>query len=85
MAGLGGHQFINQGKLPNHWNERDQIWRTCTYSQGNGHRLTKGRGGEGRGGEGRGGEGRGGEGRGGEGRGGRDNCYTYSNGTTIYK
>ena len=35
--------------------------------------------------EGRGGEGRG---RGGEGRGGReerDDCYTYSNGTTIFK
>ena len=40
-----------------------------------------------RGGEGRGGEGRGGEG-GREGRGGReerDDCYTYSNGTTIFK
>ena len=54
----------------------------------------EGRGGEGRGGEGR--EGRGGEGREGrgeEGRGGwgvrgregRDDCYTYSNGTTIFK
>ena len=34
---------------------------------------------------GEGGEGRGGEGRGGEGRGGRDDCYTYSNDTTIFK
>ena len=61
-------------------------------------REGRGRGGEGRGGggEGRGGEGRGGEGRGGEGgreegggerregREGRDDCYTYSDGTTIY-
>ena len=44
-------------------------------------------GGEGGEGRGRGGEGRGGEGRGGEGwEGGRgDDCYTYSNGTTIFK
>ena len=40
-------------------------------------------GGEGRGGEGRGGEGRGGEGREG-GREGSDDCYTYSDGTTIF-
>ena len=45
--------------------------------------LEGGRGGEGRGGEG--GEGRGGEGRGGEGgREGRDDCYTYSDGTTTF-
>ena len=37
------------------------------------------------GGKGRGGEGRGGEGRGGEEREERDDCYTYSNGTTIFK
>ena len=37
------------------------------------------------GGEGRGGEERGGEGSGGEGGEGRDDCYTYSNGTTIFK
>ena len=42
-------------------------------------------GGQGRAGEGGGGQGRGGEGRGGEGRGGRDDCYKYSNGTTIFK
>ena len=59
-----------------------------------GRERREGRGGEGRGGEGRGGEGReggrqggreagreGGEGREGE----RDDCYTYSNGTTICK
>ena len=42
-----------------------------------------GKGGEGR--VGRGEAGRGGEGRGGEGREGRDDCYTYSNGNTIFK
>ena len=41
MAGLGGHQFINLGKLPNLWNDRDQMWRTYTDSPGNGHRLNK--------------------------------------------
>ena len=36
--------------------------------------------------QGRGGEGRGGDGREGEGgREGRDDCYTYSNGTTVFK
>ena len=34
---------------------------------------------------GKGGEGRGGEGRGGGGREWRDDCYTYCNGTTIFK
>ena len=40
-GGLGGHQFINLGKLPNHWTYRAQIWHTYTDSSGNGHRLTK--------------------------------------------
>ena len=39
MAGLGGQQFKNLGKLPNHWNDRDQIWHMYTDSSGNGHRL----------------------------------------------
>ena len=47
-----------------------------------GRRGREGKGGEGRGGEGR--EGRGGEGEGGR-EGGRDECYTYYNGTTIFK
>ena len=38
---LGGHQFINMGRLQNHWTDRDQIWHTYTYSPGNGHRLNK--------------------------------------------
>ena len=42
------------------------------------------RGGEGRGWEGRAGMG-GREGRGGDGREGRDDCYTYSKDTTIFK
>ena len=41
MTGLGGQQFINLGKLLNHWNDRDQIWSTYTYSPGKLHRLTK--------------------------------------------
>ena len=41
MAGLGGYQFINQGKLPNHWNGRDQIGHTYTDSPGNWHRINK--------------------------------------------
>ena len=36
-----GHQFINLGKLPNHWTDRDQIWHTHTDSSGNGNRLNK--------------------------------------------
>ena len=39
--GLVGHKFINLGKLPNYWNDRDQIWRTYTDSPGNGHRLNQ--------------------------------------------
>ena len=39
--GLGGHQFIDLGKLPNHWTDRDQMWHTYTDSSGNGHRLNK--------------------------------------------
>ena len=27
-GGFGGHQFINLGKLPNHWTDRDHIWHT---------------------------------------------------------
>ena len=38
-VGLGGHQFINRGKLLNHWTDRDQIWHSNTDSSGNGHRL----------------------------------------------
>ena len=38
---LGGHQFINMGKLPNHWTDRDQIWHTYSDSPGNEHRLKK--------------------------------------------
>ena len=36
---LGGHKFINMGKLPNHLTNRDHIWHTYTDSSGNGHRL----------------------------------------------
>ena len=38
-GGLGGHQLIYLGKVPNHWTDRDQIWHTYTDSSGNGHRL----------------------------------------------
>ena len=41
MGGLADHQFINLGNLPNHWNDRDQIWRTYTDSSETGHRLNK--------------------------------------------
>ena len=33
------HQLINLGKLPNHWNDQSQFWRTNTDSPGNGHML----------------------------------------------
>ena len=57
----------------------------CVTRRREGEGGGEGRGGEGRGGEGRGGEGRGGEGRGGRGgREGRDDCYTYSDGTTLF-
>ena len=39
--GLGGHQFINLGKPPNYWTDRDQTWHTYTDSSGNGHMLNK--------------------------------------------
>ena len=38
---LGGRQFINLGKLPNHWTDRDQIRHAYTDSQVNGRRLNK--------------------------------------------
>ena len=34
---LRGHQFINLGRLPNHWTDRDTIWHTYTNLPGNGH------------------------------------------------
>ena len=40
-GGSWGHQFINLGKLLNHWTDRDQIRHTYADSSGNRHWLNK--------------------------------------------